>query len=621
MSALYVDFDLEQIPVPEQKGFEKRVLQQTNSLLARKNACFLSDNFCGAIAHQGVFPSCGIASSDRAAIAIAGSCWVDPLSNALVTPNELLSQWQEIPFNTGAQAFGLFSLGYFDRENVGLIIESDRFGGMPLYYRASDSGISVSSEIKFLLRPGFDETNIEAAAEMMELGYLSRHHTLVKGIYRLPANSRLVFSEKGLKIEKFPLPSYSRHRPLDSEALSEYDQMIRRYFERFDGVPGPFGCSLSGGLDSRLVACAAKRAGFDIRAFTTGERPSLDSKIAQKVAESLGIPIRFFRIDPREMPDWFESMVWLTEGRVHPGHMHYMSAGFHGVIPQGPLLHGIGLEGVLGGHYDNPKLISSGYDEIHKECLSATSGLNYWRKDSRKAIFSNKIRQYVDNTIDFVSKDLFKRIEFKGEYRDFIEYRTQLKGVSWARPCILGQVMPWAEVVDPFFDHHAFDFGTTLALEGIFDRAGQLRWGLEFFPDFGEIPRVKSGVLIPIGVFQDNAYQRGMERLFREAKIKYYIGRLTQGRINLPMKNSFPQYWQWYPKYRQVREYVDGILLSDQTMDRGYLMREGVKSLLHDCRVGRRVWNAVGTLLMVEICLRQFIDGSTENLHLKIPSK
>ncbi len=76
------------------------------------------------------------------------------------------------------------------------------------------------------------------------------------------------------------------------------------------------------------------------------------------------------------------------------------------------------------------------------------------------------------------------------------------------------------------------------------------------------------------------------------------------------MKNSFPQYWQWYPRHKSIRKYVDGILLSEQALDRGYFQREGLQSLLHDCRIGRRVWNAVGTLLMAELFLRQFIDGT-----------
>jgi len=610
MSAIFLIFDKEKISLGQQDEFRSTVANRTNAHLAKKQDYYVSDHFCGASAHHGILPTGGIASSGGSTAVATGSCWVDPESDRLSTPEELLSLWEDRNIEAVPQMAGLFSFGFFSRDRMELVVESDRFGAMPLFFSEDAHSVAVASEMKFLLRPGHDQPNTEAIAELMDLGYLSRHHTAIKGIRRLPANSRLVYGHQGLKIIPFPLPVYSRNRAVDQDVLAEYDRMVTQYFRRFEGVTEQFSASLSGGLDSRLVAYAAKRAGISFSSFTTGERSSLDTVIAQQVADSLEVPIHFHRIDPQEMPEWFGKMIWMTEGRVHPGHMHYMSAGFHGAVPPGPLLHGLGLEAVLGGHYDNPDMQKADYDKVRRTCLAATTGLNYWPNNSRNSVFAPPIANWAEGTIGSVSEDLFDRIGFSGSYGDFIEYRAQLKGVSWARPCIMGQVLPWSDVVNPFFDHHAYDFGASLSVEGIADRAGQLRWGMEYFPGFADIPRVKSGVLIPVALDTPSAYQKGMDRLMREAKIKYYIGRLAQGRINLPMKNSFPQYWQWYPKYPSIRKYVDGILLSEQTLDRGYLQRDGVRKLLHDCRVGRRVWNAVGSLLMVELFLRQFIDGT-----------
>jgi len=610
MSAIYLVFNLDGLTEDKQREFRNTITDRTTTYPGKKQDLYVSRHFCAASSHHGFLPSGGISSSENTAAVVAGSCWAAAESETLNTPGELLSLWQDRPWQSVPQMVGLFSFGFFDRDRMELVVESDRFGAMPLYFRENDHRVEVASEMKFLLRQGEDKPNSEAIAEYMQLGFISRHHTPIQGIRRLPANSRLVFSRQGLQVVLFPTVTYPRNRPLDNEALAEYDRMVRKYFTRFQGVAEQFSVSLSGGLDSRLVGYAAKRAGIPFHAFTTGEGSSLDTVIAQRVAASLGVPINFHRIEPREMPAWFGKMIWFTEGRVHPGHMHYMSANFHRAVPQGPMLHGLGLEAVLGGHYDNPDLQQADHGEIRRACLKATSGMNYWPKYARKSVFTPAIRSWIEGTTTAVAEDLFDGIGFSGVYDDFIEYRTQLKGVRAARPCIIGQVLPWTDVVNPFFDHHAYDFGASLKLEDVADRAGQLRWGLKYFPGFADIPRVKSGVLIPIALDTPDAYQKGMDRLQREAKIKYYIGRLSQGRINLPMKNSFPQYWQWYPKYRSIRDYVDGILLSDQTLDRGYLQREGIRTLLHDCRIGRRVWNAVGTLLMVELFIRQFIDGT-----------
>ncbi len=85
------------------------------------------------------------------------------------------------------------------------------------------------------------------------------------------------------------------------------------------------------------------------------------------------------------------------------------------------------------------------------------------------------------------------------------------------------------------------------------------------------------------------------------------------------MPESFPQYGLWYPRFGSVRKYVDGILLADRTFDRGFFRREGVRKLLHDCRIGRAVWNAVGTMLSVELFMRQFVDETDRPADAQTP--
>jgi hypothetical protein len=50
--------------------------------------------------------------------------------------------------------------------------------------------------------------------------------------------------------------------------------------------------------------------------------------------------------------------------------------------------------------------------------------------------------------------------------------------------------------------------------------------------------------------------------------------------------------------------------MSERCLDRGLYRREGLKKLLHDYRIGHHTWGAIGTILLVEIFLRQFLDGT-----------
>ncbi len=610
MNFIYLEFDTGGLP---QAARDRFALERAPAILGEPTRAIkveIGDRFCCAVSHSGRLRSSGIHVDSKAVTVIAGSCWHDPESSTLATPQELHEAWDNWSATDAPQLSGLFAFGRFEAGPNRLVVESDYCGAMPLYYRQEGTLLSVSSEIKFLLRSGSDRPDTEAVAEFLHLGFISRPHTLLQGIRRMPAGSRLIQDAEGIRLITLGSVDFSRDKPLDDDAIAHHDVLIRRFLGRFSSASDCFAVSMSGGLDSRLMAFAAQRAGMNCTAYTTGEGRSLDTEIARLVATDLGMPLRFHDIDPGEMPDWFGRMVWRTEGRVHPGHMHYMSANHHGAVPPGPVLHGLGLEAILGGHFDDAGLEHASAAQIRQACVQATTGLNYWPRYTREQVYSTDITRINAGLVGQISAKLFDRIGWSGTYSDYINYRFQFKGVDWAHPCIIGQVLPWSDVVGPYFDHHLHRFGGTLARSGIADRTGQIKWGQRYFPSFADHPRVKSGVLMPVSLDTPHAYKKGLSRRQLKASLLYNLGRMTAGRVAIPMRDSFPQYWLWYARFREVRDYVDSILLSDRTFDRGFVRPRGVKRLLHDCRIGRKVWNAVGTILVLELFMRQFVDGS-----------
>jgi hypothetical protein len=331
--------------------------------------------------------------------------------------------------------------------------------------------------------------------------------------------------------------------------------------------------------------------------------------MAGEVAALLGIPINIHEVDGSRMAAWFGKMVWFTEGRVLPGHMHYISANLMQAVPAGPQLHGLIGETHIGGPFDDFSLLGASPETVRRACEKIAKTMIYWPESSRRNTFSGDMVDLVRTAKEASITEIFERIGFSGTYSNFLDFKFRFRVEAFTVPCLISQVLPWTDVVSPFLDTDAFDFGARLDHTYLADRAGQITWGLQHMPIIGKLPRVKDGVVIPVNNDDPEAFERAFRRLMRQVKAKQLLCRLSRGRINPSHLGSFPIYSQWYRKWKPVREYVDGILLSERCCSRGLFRRQGIESLLRDLRIGKGTWNAVGTLLLVEIFLRQFIEG------------
>jgi len=610
MSGIFLFFDPDGISPAMAQTFEARLGDRVSRMPHQKVETLRTDTLIGAASHHGVLPSGGAAERAGGSLLCTGSCWIEPDAAALATPAELLAACSERPLATRPPFHGSFALAHGDDPQARLTVESDRWAVYPLYYRRMGRGVAVSTALKFLVTPGEESVNRDALAELLSIGYVARLHTLLEGIHRLPGNARLVCDRDGVAVTHFPATRSARNRPADPDALRQYDDLVRQYLGRFKGLTDTFCISMSGGLDSRLVGAAAQREGMKLSAFTIGEPGSLDARMAGKVCRRLDIPLVTHEVDGSTFGAWFGKTVWFTEGRALPEHLHYMTANLTQATPAGPQLHGLMGEIVLGGHFDKAKLQTASPEAVRQACRDLVTPAVYWPQGAQAAVLAPDLLDRMSGIPDDIATDLFDRMGFQGTYSDFLDYKYRLKGDPYMNPCIMSQVVPWSDVVNPFSDDRAFALGASLALEDIAERGGQIKWGLQHLPVIAELPRVKAGVLIDVQDSDPDAYLRGLEKLLRKEKFRYLACRLSRGRINLPLNLSFPEYGGWYRRWKPVRDYVDGILLSEQTLDRGVLQREGLQKLLHDLRIGRNTWGAVGTCLMTEIFLRQFADGT-----------
>ncbi len=540
-----------------------------------------------------------------------GSSWTDAKAAELSSPTAVLAAMAARGESGGEPCGGIFALAHHDARRRRVVVESDRFGALPVYYRELGAGAwAVATELKFLAVPGQERVDDEGFAQLMGMGHLPGTRTLLAGVRRLPAHHRLILDTRGCRVELLPEPGTPRNRRVDAAALEEFDALVQRSLGRFASATDRWTVSLSAGLDSRLVAGAAARLSPELRGFVVGEPGVSEVRVTQRLADHLDIPLHVHTIDGRRLPDWFAAAVWHTEGRTLPNHMHYVGANLMGDLPGKVILHGLIGEGIIGGYGDDPSLLDASPEHLREACRNEAYEILFWPGTVVQRLFNPERREAIRGARGAWAEEIMEQMDFRGTYGEFVEIKFRMRAVSLTVPNLLSQILPWQDVASPFLDKDIFAFANTFDAHDLVGRALQIRWAETHMPHLTEIPRLKDGVLIPVRGGIPDAYDKGVRRINRHAKWKYWACRASKGRINLPHRGSFPFYGQWFRRWPHVRQYVEDIVLSEQCLDRGLWQREGLVELVRSLREGRNTWSALGTVLLAEVFLRQFVDGT-----------
>ncbi len=189
---------------------------------------------------------------------------------------------------------GMYAFAIWDRKGRSLLLARDWFGEKPLYIRqgvGNKTNITAfSSDARSLawLSKSTLPRSGEAAIELwgdtyLQLGYNYRGQT----VYGSDGSDGVALVPPTI-IEKIDeLMPESLH---ETRSEDDFEQLIDQAVARRLEADVPLGCFLSGGVDSSLIACFAKRHRPDIRTFCV-RMPDVrydESKAAAAVAEQLG---------------------------------------------------------------------------------------------------------------------------------------------------------------------------------------------------------------------------------------------------------------------------------------------------------------------------------------------
>ncbi len=249
------------------------------------------------------------------------------------------SAWREYAARR-VQLFNLVEIGPGSVEVTG-----DLAGLMPAYHAELDAGILVSSSLRALLSC-FPELvrPLDPIGVVDRLGgqWWAGTRTLHERVRRPPSGARLSWRRDAGFRQDVPAsieaPEVAGERSA-SEVIGRIREVTGLSASRLLAGPRRGVVPLSGGFDSRLIACCARDVGLDFESFSIGLPQHTDIKIARRVAKVLKLRHRVFE-PRRDAPDRMDFWLEVMDGDGTPG-VFFATEFLERGYPAGtPLLHG-----------------------------------------------------------------------------------------------------------------------------------------------------------------------------------------------------------------------------------------------------------------------------------------
>ncbi|MBN2396274.1 MAG: hypothetical protein JXC36_07420 [Candidatus Atribacteria bacterium] len=187
---------------------------------------------------------------------------------------------------------GNFVIFIFDKKR-GYYLFNSLFGMMPIYYSLKGSLLYFSSRIQSFidLNSFVSEIDKSSLLQYLIFNYSINDSTYLKDVKLLPAASIIKTENGRWKLNKYnnhlwllnsPTLDLKKGKKLVSDALE-------RAIIRITSIDKPFGCSITGGWDGRLVlSYLTKNKKLDYFLYTYGKDNNLDMNIARKLKTKFG---------------------------------------------------------------------------------------------------------------------------------------------------------------------------------------------------------------------------------------------------------------------------------------------------------------------------------------------
>jgi len=172
---------------------------------------------------------------------------------------------------------GMFAFALWDERKQLLFAARDHLGIKPFYYALQNGTLYFGSEIKAILSyPSFIKSlNEEGLSYYLTFSSLPSPHTLFSQVYKLPPAHTLTLSRNNEPvISEYWNPLRHTKEPLtETEYAQEIRNILKDSIKKQMVSDVPFGCFLSGGIDSSInAALMSEMLRKPVVTFSTGSR-------------------------------------------------------------------------------------------------------------------------------------------------------------------------------------------------------------------------------------------------------------------------------------------------------------------------------------------------------------
>ncbi len=189
-------------------------------------------------------------------------------------------------------------VSYNKRSNL-LELATDPLGLRPFYFMEIDGGLIFCTDLKTFTQLNIHlSPNKDALCEYATLGYFLLDHTPFKEVYCSRPAQRLTTDLVGnISLDTyFDWCALAQKRQIVDEAIKGIDRDFTSICDRYLDDDNSVLTTLSGGLDSRLIACELKRRKLNIRGFNFSQKDTQDVYCAKQFARDNHLDIDFVQV-------------------------------------------------------------------------------------------------------------------------------------------------------------------------------------------------------------------------------------------------------------------------------------------------------------------------------------
>ena len=512
----------------------------------------------------------------------------------------VLHLFEEFGPESASQLNGAFVAAIWDTQARKLWIVNDRFGLQAIFCRQVGECLFFAGHTAaFFADPSYTpHVDYVALAEFLSFEHVLGDRTFLDDVKLLPPGSVLTFQAGQLSIGSYYDFQFVEDYQDRDELwyVEQWVHLMRQAVERRMRGDGPIGVQLSGGLDSRAVLAMIDQRHYPIHTFSFGIPGCDDARLAREVAARQGTTHHFLELKPDYLRTLAEEGVKLTNGLKSCVHMHVLGTLRETAETVNVLYTGSLGDSIMGGHIQRDLLAVHKPPVLARMLFKRYNGC--FEEESHSRLFSADLYSQVRGVVfqEFTRALDESRASLSANKREHYSIRQNdrrwiLEGQNLLRTQVVVRI--------PFYDNDLVDFMLTVPPGLRFDNHLYIQGFIQAAPELAKVPYEKTGLpLVPC--VRDLSIRANRQ-------VRWWLRRAGLKCISLSQKRPYADYNGWMRTV--LRDWVEGILLDQRTLSRGYFQPDYVRDLVGQHMRGEGDYaRQLGALLTFELWHRLFLD-------------